>query len=61
MLLDFGRDICGRLEVAGKREWLVTNGIGGFASGTVANMLTRRYHGLLMAATRPHTALGQTG
>ncbi len=32
------------------REWLVTNGLGGFASGTVAGALTRRYHGLLVAA-----------
>ena len=32
------------------REWLVTNGIGGYASGTVAGQLTRRYHGLLIAA-----------
>ncbi|MGH7320534.1 MAG: amylo-alpha-1,6-glucosidase [Candidatus Rokuibacteriota bacterium] len=32
------------------REWLVTNGIGGYASGTVSNVITRRYHGLLIAA-----------
>jgi predicted glycogen debranching enzyme len=32
------------------REWLVTNGLGGYASGTVAGVLTRRYHGLLVAA-----------
>ena len=32
------------------REWLVTNGLGGFASGTVAGVMTRRYHGLLIAA-----------
>jgi predicted glycogen debranching enzyme len=32
------------------REWLVTNGIGGYASGTVAGIATRRYHGLLIAA-----------
>jgi predicted glycogen debranching enzyme len=31
-------------------EWLVTNGLGGYASGTVAGALTRRYHGLLIAA-----------
>src|SRR5437762_6715280 len=31
-------------------EWLVTNGLGGYASGTVAGVLTRRYHGLLVAA-----------
>jgi hypothetical protein len=32
------------------REWLVTNGLGGYASGTVAGACTRRYHGLLIAA-----------
>ncbi|HYY72890.1 MAG TPA: glycogen debranching enzyme N-terminal domain-containing protein, partial [Candidatus Bathyarchaeia archaeon] len=32
----FGREICGFLEVAEQREWLVTNGIGGYASGTVS-------------------------
>ncbi len=32
------------------REWLVTNGLGGYASGTVATLATRRYHGLLVAA-----------
>jgi predicted glycogen debranching enzyme len=31
------------------REWLVTNGLGGYASGTVTGVLTRRYHGLLIA------------
>ena len=31
-------------------EWLVTNGIGGYASGTVTGAITRRYHGLLIAA-----------
>ena len=34
-------------------EWLVTNGLGGYASGTVLGIDTRRYHGLLMAALRP--------
>src|SRR6266508_1637988 len=32
------------------REWLVTNGLGGYASGTVAGVITRRYHGVLIAA-----------
>jgi predicted glycogen debranching enzyme len=32
------------------REWLVTNGFGGYASGTVAGVITRRYHGILIAA-----------
>jgi len=35
------------------REWLETNGIGGFASSTVIGCNTRRYHALLCAATRP--------
>ena len=54
----FGREICGALESAEQREWLVTNGIGGFASGTVAGSLTRRYHGMLVAALTP--PLGRT-
>ncbi|HET6438989.1 MAG TPA: amylo-alpha-1,6-glucosidase [Anaeromyxobacter sp.] len=33
-----------------EREWLVANGLGGYASGTVAGVCTRRYHGLLVAA-----------
>lgn len=49
----FGREVCGSLDAAEQREWLVTNGIGGFASGTVAGALTRRYHGLLVAALHP--------
>ncbi len=49
--VEFGREVCGDLNTAEAREWLVTNGIGGFASGTVAGSLTRRYHGLLIAAS----------
>jgi len=37
-------------EVLLTREWLVTNGLGGYASGTVSGAITRRYHGLLIAA-----------
>jgi len=51
--VQFGREICGVLDVAEQREWLVTNGIGGFASGSVSGNLTRRYHGLLVAALQP--------
>src|SRR3989337_1557885 len=58
MFIEFGREICGELSTAETREWLVTNGIGGFASGTVAGSLTRRYHGLLIAALKP--PLGRT-
>jgi len=56
--VDFGRDVCGDLAAGERREWLVTNGLGGFASGTVAGLLTRRYHGLLVAALKP--PLGRT-
>jgi len=51
--VQFGREVCGELGVAEAREWLVTNGLGGFASGTVAGTATRRYHGLLIAALQP--------
>ena len=40
------------------REWLVTNGLGGYASGSVAGVATRRYHGLLIAALP--TPIGRT-
>ncbi|MEK0179345.1 MAG: glycogen debranching protein [Oscillatoriales cyanobacterium] len=58
MVIAFGREICCNLDSAESREWLVTNGIGGYASGTIANLLTRRYHGLLVAALQP--PLGRT-
>jgi predicted glycogen debranching enzyme len=47
------RDIVNDWRVASRREWLVANGLGGYASGTVAGAATRRYHGLLVAARRP--------
>ncbi len=46
MVVQLGRDICGDLQTAENREWLITNGIGGYGAGTVAGLLTRRYHGL---------------
>jgi predicted glycogen debranching enzyme len=52
-IIEFGREACGSLEIAEQQEWLVTNGIGGYASGTVSGNLTRRYHGYLVAALRP--------
>src|SRR5689334_18829068 len=52
-VINFGRDICGDYDSATAREWLVTNGIGGYASGTISGALTRRYHGLLVAALKP--------
>jgi predicted glycogen debranching enzyme len=52
-VIEFGRETSGRLPVAESREWLCANGLGGFASGTVAGLRTRRYHGLLVAALKP--------
>jgi predicted glycogen debranching enzyme len=52
-ILRFPRSICGDLDAALEREWLETNGLGGFASSTIAGLNTRRYHGLLVAATTP--------
>jgi predicted glycogen debranching enzyme len=51
--VSFGREICGDFPSSLRREWIVTNGLGGYASGTVAGVNTRRYHGLLVAALAP--------
>jgi predicted glycogen debranching enzyme len=45
----FTRAICGDLAQAERREWWLANGLGGYAGGTIAGSLTRRYHGLLIA------------
>ena len=39
--LSFGRELCGNLLAASEREWLVTDGLGGFAMGTISGELTR--------------------
>ena len=52
-MISFDKSICGNYDAASSREWLETNGIGGFASSTISGSHTRRYHGLLTAATRP--------
>jgi predicted glycogen debranching enzyme len=49
----FGRAICGDLQQAERREWWLANGRGGYAGGTIAGSLTRRYHGLLIAPVEP--------
>jgi predicted glycogen debranching enzyme len=54
-MISFDEDECRRLDAASRREWLETNGLGGFASSTVAGVNSRRYHGLLVAAVRPPT------
>lgn len=57
-MIEFGREICGNPALASQREWLVTNGIGGYASGSISGELTRRYQGLLVSALDP--PLGRT-
>jgi predicted glycogen debranching enzyme len=57
----FGRGACGSLDEAARREWIVTDGLGGYASGTVAGLRTRRYHGLLVTATAPAGASRMLG
>ncbi|HSK98299.1 MAG TPA: amylo-alpha-1,6-glucosidase [Euzebyales bacterium] len=49
-MIAFGRQVCGDLDAATSREWLVTDGLGGYAMGTVAGMRTRRYHALQVVA-----------
>ncbi len=41
------------LPILGRSEWLLTNGLGGFAMGSASGIPERRYHGWLIAATRP--------
>jgi predicted glycogen debranching enzyme len=55
-LLILGRQVCGSWDTAIGYEWLVTNGLGGYACGTVAGANTRRYHGFLMASFAPPVA-----
>jgi predicted glycogen debranching enzyme len=46
----FGPQVCGDLAAGTAREWLVADGRGGYAMGTVSGLRTRRYHGLLVVA-----------
>jgi predicted glycogen debranching enzyme len=48
--LAFGSQVCGSVAEGAAREWLVPDGCGGFAMGTVSGLRTRRYHGLLVVA-----------
>jgi len=52
-MIQFKPEICRDVDAALRREWLETNGLGGFASSTIIGLNTRRYHGLLVAATKP--------
>src|SRR2546430_5775048 len=52
-MIQFKPEICRDVDAALRREWLETNGLGGFASSTIIGLNTRRYHGLLTAALTP--------
>src|ERR1700736_627089 len=52
MPITFDRSVCCDLNETISREWLITNGLGGYASGTVAGVLTRMQHGLLVISPR---------
>ncbi len=51
--LQVGRNICEDINASLDHEWLVTNGIGGYASGSISGATTRCYHGLLVASLHP--------
>ncbi len=53
MKTQFDKSTLNNFETARSLEWLETNGIGGYASGTVSGAHSRRYHGLLVAAMHP--------
>src|SRR3954468_2501338 len=48
--LELPDDRAARARTLIETEWLVTNGIGGYASSSIAGVITRRYHGILVAA-----------
>ncbi len=52
-MIKLARDVLTDFGSSTSREWLETNGIGGYASSTASGANSRRYHGLLVAATRP--------
>lgn len=54
-MISFDSEICSDLRAAASREWLETNGLGGYASSTICGLNTRRYHALVVAAKRPPT------
>lgn len=52
-MLTIHQSDCNDFAAAAQKEWLITNGICGYASSTVSGANSRRYHGLLVAATHP--------
>ncbi|MHB8064888.1 MAG: glycogen debranching enzyme N-terminal domain-containing protein, partial [Ruminiclostridium sp.] len=54
--MEFGKSYWYSYEQGSEREWIITNGIGGYASGSLICSNSRRYHGLLIAALKPPTS-----
>jgi len=52
-MIELTNDIVNDFAAASSREWIETNGIGGYSSSTVSGAHSRRYHGLLVSATKP--------
>ena len=52
-MIKFNKDALKDFDIASGKEWIQTNGLGGWASSTIVGSNTRRYHGLLVAATTP--------
>jgi predicted glycogen debranching enzyme len=52
-MIRFQSDVTADLAKSGRLEWLLSNGLGGYASSTITGLNTRRYHGLLTAALNP--------
>jgi predicted glycogen debranching enzyme len=52
-VISLSREMLSRFEDAIQKEWIITNGLGGYASSTVLGINTRKYHGLLVAAFHP--------
>jgi predicted glycogen debranching enzyme len=51
--ISLGKETLSNFENAIRKEWIITNGLGGYASSTVLGINTRKYHGLLVAAFNP--------
>ncbi len=51
--LSFDSEVFSNLDSSLRKEWLVTNGLGGYSSSTILGINTRKYHGLLVAALHP--------
>ena len=51
--IHFGLDSIRKFEDSIHKEWIITNGLGGYASSTILGLNTRKYHGLLIAAFNP--------